>query len=121
VIAGAAGCGGGVASGISGIGGTAGGCCALGSATLVAEVLGEDATAGGFADHGGAGPALCGVAAALVANGGTPSCDWFGHGSVDPGTGRTGPWLIFTYKNAPTTTKIVIVISGRMDFIVRPP
>jgi hypothetical protein len=29
--------------------------------------------------------------------------------------------LIFTYRNAPATTRMVIVISGRMEFIDRPP
>jgi hypothetical protein len=27
----------------------------------------------------------------------------------------TGPSLIFTYRNAPTTTRIVIVTSGRIE------
>ena len=50
-------------------------------------------------------------------NDGAPSGDW-----VDPfAPACTGPSLIFMYKYTPTPSRIVIVTSGRIEPIDRPP
>jgi hypothetical protein len=64
------------------------------------------AGAGGFVavDNGG------------ISAAGTRSSD----ASISAGNG-TGPSLIFVNRNTATATKIVIVTSGRIELIVRPP
>jgi hypothetical protein len=54
----------------------------------------------------------------VLVKGGTPSADWLK--VLVPARGA-GPSLIFTYKYAPTTASIVIVTSGRIEPIDRPP
>jgi hypothetical protein len=72
---------------------------------------------------GQAGAALAPVAGALVVafNGGTSSGRSFFHASLVPAVDLTGPSLIFTYKNTNATTRMVIVTSGRIELIDRPP
>ena len=51
--------------------------------------------------------------------GGTPSGDWLATFAAACDGG--GPSLIFTYKYAPTPARIVIVMSGRIEPMDRPP
>jgi hypothetical protein len=78
------------------------------------------AGATGVGVQGGAAPSLVVGATLDAASGGTPSTGSL-HASLPLGVGGGVPSLIFTYKTTPTTTRIVIVISGRMELIDRPP
>jgi hypothetical protein len=78
------------------------------------------ARATGVAGQAGAAPSFVVGATLAAAKGGTPSTGWF-HVSLALGVGCGVPSLIFTYRNTPTTTRTVIVISGRIELIDRPP
>jgi hypothetical protein len=90
------------------------------------EVIADGAVAigGGVdaADDGQAGAPLSAASDApfVPVSGGTPSGVWLRLFAA-PGRAGAGPSLIFTYKYAPTTTRIVIVTSGRIEPIDRPP
>jgi hypothetical protein len=70
--------------------------------------------------HAGAPLSAASDAPFVPVSGGTPSGVWRKLFAA-PGRVGTGPSLIFTYKYAPTTTRIVIVTSGRIEPIDRPP
>jgi hypothetical protein len=130
----------GVVAAISGIAGTAGtagtvvaaGLVEVGGASAVATAetaafavapsalvtVEADAT-GGDGQAGGA-PSVVVGATLDAASGGTPSTGSF-QVSLVLGAACGVPSLIFTYRTTPTTTKTVIVISGRMELIDRPP
>jgi hypothetical protein len=78
----------------------------------VGAVIVPSPTAGGTI--GLAGAALLPVVSKL----GTPG--WTVH-SLLAVSSSAGPSLIRWNRNAPTTVRIVIVTSGRIDFMVRPP
>jgi hypothetical protein len=65
-----------------------------------------------------AGPFAAGAAGGAV-SGGTPAA--LCAASFASGTRWAGFSLIFVYRNTPAAIRIEIVISGRMEFIVRPP
>jgi hypothetical protein len=56
-----------------------------------------------------------------VAKAGIPADDESAAAPPISAADRAGPSLIFVYRNTPTTTRIVIVTSGRIELIVRPP
>ena len=110
--------------GSSGIAGTAG-MPSFGvlEVDAVVEAGGNGWFADGAALDGGAGVAAVDghAGAVLSAASDVPFAfvagdDWF----AAPACG-VGPSLIFTYRYAPTTTRIVIVTSGRIEPIDRPP
>jgi hypothetical protein len=92
---------------------------------------GVEVVAAGASDAGDGvvGAAVNGHAGALLSaasdvpfvpvNCGAPSGVW--PTAFVPARVGAGPSLIFTYKYAPTTTRIVIVTSGRIEPIDRPP
>jgi hypothetical protein len=83
-----------------------------------AGVIGEVVDA---ADGGQAGALLSAArdVPLVLVNGGIPSGDW--PRALAPARVGDGPSLIFRYKYAPTTARIVIVTSGRIEPIDRPP
>jgi hypothetical protein len=85
-------------------------------ATGAGEVEGVVGVVGveGVGGHGGAVLSLVSDAPVVVVSGGTStgsSLNLF----AAPACGFTGPSLIFTYRYAPTTARIVIVTSGRIE------
>jgi hypothetical protein len=113
--------------GNSGIAGTAGllsfeFVVAVGGLVLVAIGAGEvgGGDVGVAVDgHGGAALSAASDVPLVAVTGGIPSSDWLD--AFVPARVGTGPSLIFTYKYAPTTARIVIVTSGRIEPIDRPP
>jgi hypothetical protein len=73
------------------------------------------------ADDGHAGALLSAASDApfVPVNGGTPSGDWAD--PFAPARVAAGPSLIFMYRYTPTPSRIVIVTSGRIEPIDRPP
>jgi hypothetical protein len=69
--------------------------------------------------HAGAPVSAASDVPLVPVNGGTPSGDWLA--AFAAARVGAGPSLIFTYKYAPTTARIVIVTSGRIEPIDRPP
>jgi hypothetical protein len=82
------------------------------------EIGGGDVE-GAVDGHAGAPLSAASEVPLVLVNGGTPSGDWLT--AFAPARVGAGPSLIFTYKYAPTTARIVIVTSGRIEPIDRPP
>ena len=84
-----------------------------------AREAGGGVVEGAVDGHAGAPLSAASDAPFVPVNDGTPSGDW--PTPFAPARVATGPSLIFMYKYTPTPSRIVIVTSGRIEPIDRPP
>lgn len=84
-----------------------------------AEVVGGKVVDDGIDGQEGALLSAASDVPLVLVNGGTPAGGWLI--AFFAACEGAGPSLIFTYKYAPTTARIVIVMSGRIEAIDRPP
>ena len=84
-----------------------------------ARETGGGVVEGAVGGHAGALLSAASDAPFVPVNDGAPSVDWID--PFAPACVGAGPSLIFMYKYTPTPSRIVIVTSGRIEPIDRPP
>jgi hypothetical protein len=91
----------------------------VGVAAAGAGEIGGGVVEGAVEGHAGAALSAASDAPFEPVSGGTPSGDWLAE--LAAARVGTGPSLIFMYKYTPTPSRMVIVKSGRIEPIDRPP